>query len=193
MARNTFNKIIGYRIGYVRSKHKESQPKLRDALGITSRETVTQWENGKREPKASDIRAIAERYDVSADFLLGILPDGVMRIEGDVKVAQVYTGLSDKALDGLNARQSNKDIERLWFISRMLEDNRFNSILDALYDTIDFYSETRAGKTMDSAGIRFYADLAGIDLKDVFIHKIVRSYEEIVEDIIDEKLKGERG
>ena len=65
------NKTIGYRIAAARSKTDDSQADLAAALGV-KREMVTYWENGTRPIKAETIIEIAKRYNVSADFLLGL-------------------------------------------------------------------------------------------------------------------------
>lgn len=50
-----------------------SQKQLADKLGI-SQQTVAKWENGRASPKPAMIKMLAEYFDVSADYLLGIKP-----------------------------------------------------------------------------------------------------------------------
>ena len=93
------NKIIGYKIAEARGKAGEHQADLAAALGV-KREMVNYWENGARPIKAEIIIEIAKRYDVSADFLLGL--DKSPTKTGDKKKAEIYTGLSSQAVENLH-------------------------------------------------------------------------------------------
>ena len=48
-----------------------SQEKLADELGV-SHGIISFWENGKREPKLSNLVLIAEYFGVSIDYLAGL-------------------------------------------------------------------------------------------------------------------------
>ncbi len=54
----------------IRKRSGDSQLALAEYLGVTNR-TVSKWENGESEPDYSNLAAIAERYCVSVDWLLG--------------------------------------------------------------------------------------------------------------------------
>ena len=95
---NDSNKIIGLRIAKAREGAKESQAELAAALGV-KREMVTYWENGTRPIKAETIIAIADKYNVSADYLLD--RDKSPTKAGDKKKAEIYTGLSSQAVENL--------------------------------------------------------------------------------------------
>ena len=90
------NKIIGYKIAETRGKADESQADLAAALGV-KREMVTYWENGTRPIKAETIIEIAKRYNVSADYLLGLSEHPT--VSEDMKTALKVTGLSQKAIE----------------------------------------------------------------------------------------------
>lgn len=57
----------------LRVRHSLSQNQLAGQLGI-SQQTVAKWESGQAAPKPAMIKRIAEFFDVSADYLLGIKP-----------------------------------------------------------------------------------------------------------------------
>lgn len=63
--------VIGQRIKELRLEKGISQKKLADAVGVDKRAVIF-WEQGVNEPKASYIRNIAEYFECSADFLLGL-------------------------------------------------------------------------------------------------------------------------
>lgn len=63
--------IIGKRIKELRLERQISQKKLAQAIGVDKRAIIF-WEQGVNEPKASYIKKLAEYFEVSADYLLGI-------------------------------------------------------------------------------------------------------------------------
>ena len=62
---------IGDRIKELRKEKNFSQNQLARRIGV-SQKAVDYWEVGTNEPKASYIVKLAELFEVSADFLLGI-------------------------------------------------------------------------------------------------------------------------
>lgn len=65
---------IGCRIKELRIEYNISQKKLAEAVGV-DRRAVIFWEQGVNEPKASYIKELALFFNVSADYLLGIIND----------------------------------------------------------------------------------------------------------------------
>ncbi len=64
-------KGLGERIRYLRTEKNYTQPELAKIIGV-SNAVVSFWENDLNEPKATYIKALAECFDVSADYLLGL-------------------------------------------------------------------------------------------------------------------------
>lgn len=62
---------IGDRIKELRKEKNFSKSQLARRIGV-SQKAVDYWELGTNEPKASYIVKLAELFEVSADFLLGI-------------------------------------------------------------------------------------------------------------------------
>ena len=91
------NKTIGQMIGKIRSENNETQQQLADALGV-KRELITYWENGtpKREIKAALLAEIAKRYNVSADYLLGLTE--YKSQDKSLTAVCDFTGLSEDAI-----------------------------------------------------------------------------------------------
>lgn len=102
----------------MRMKYDKNNPRLeafhrryleleKGAGGITkvskliemSRPTVQFWHNGERTPDAENIIKLANAFGVSADYLLGITESP--SLDADVRSAQEYTGLSDRAVKSL--------------------------------------------------------------------------------------------
>lgn len=65
------NNIVAERIKEIRIENKLSQTKFGDILYV-SQDTVSLWENGKSLPNAEQIIEICRRFNVSADYLLGL-------------------------------------------------------------------------------------------------------------------------
>lgn len=62
---------IGATIRQLRQEQDVTQEQLAEALGITSR-AVSQWENDRTAPDISQLPALANFFDVTTDFLLGV-------------------------------------------------------------------------------------------------------------------------
>ena len=65
------NMSIGTTIKQLRQEQDITQEQLADALGITSR-AVSQWETDRTAPDISQLPALANFFDVTTDFLLGV-------------------------------------------------------------------------------------------------------------------------
>ncbi len=59
---------------YLRNSAQYTQKELADFLGL-SPNTVCEWEKNRSEPSISTIKKLAEIFDVSADYLLGLEDD----------------------------------------------------------------------------------------------------------------------
>ena len=93
---------IGKRIAILRNECKLSQQELSVALHL-SREVVAKWENGTRDLKIEHTIALADYFDVSADWILGRTEDR----KGDVDIMAIekQLGLSpdvQKKLQDIN-------------------------------------------------------------------------------------------
>ena len=73
-----------------------TQAQFADMLGL-SRPTVSLYESGKRIPGAAEIKVIAEKCNVSADYLLGLRDDSTS--DKDLQFIVDYTGLSTETIE----------------------------------------------------------------------------------------------
>ena len=76
-----------------------SQVQLANAIGV-QRSTVATWLDGRTAPNAYMVKALAEYFSVSADYLLCI--SDTRSADVNVKAAMAYTGLSEKAVESLH-------------------------------------------------------------------------------------------
>lgn len=106
-----------------------TQGEFADFLGI-SRPTVGFYESGARIPDALILKQIAEKCQVSADWLLGL--SEVRVLETDMREVCAYTGLSDKGAKNLHELLNCGEFSQILriFFHNLLE----GSALDHLRD-----------------------------------------------------------
>ena len=97
------------RLKELRLKAGKTQNDIAKLLGVT-RPAYTRYENGEREPDLNTIKALADYYQVSVDFLLGC--DGDLRTSEDLAFFRKFTELSPpkkkavlKLIDTLNEKK----------------------------------------------------------------------------------------
>ncbi len=64
-------KDLGKRIKELRIERGFTQPELAKMIGVTNA-VISFWENEVNEPKASYVKKLAQCFNVTADYLLGI-------------------------------------------------------------------------------------------------------------------------
>ncbi|MBQ6980732.1 MAG: helix-turn-helix transcriptional regulator [Clostridia bacterium] len=65
------NNIISQRIKEIRTDNKLNQSEFGKSLSV-SQDTISLWENGKSLPNTEFVISICQKYNVSADYLLGL-------------------------------------------------------------------------------------------------------------------------
>ena len=73
--------ILGTRIEEARLKEGISQAQLARMLGVT-KETVSRWESGDKEPTPEHLRDLTIVLKVSGDYLLGIDRQQIISVKG---------------------------------------------------------------------------------------------------------------
>ena len=96
-----------YRIGDLRRDRGLNQKELGDKLGV-GQTTVSAWETGKNEPDYRSIRAMAELFEVSADYLLGFDDDDLRR----GLMPEEFEARQERLRQKLEKEQEQKDIQR---------------------------------------------------------------------------------
>jgi len=79
---------IGSKIKAARIEKKLTQEQVAELLGV-SRQTISNWENGKSYPDIISVIKMSECYDVSLDYLL----------KGEQKMKTYYDCTSQQKLD----------------------------------------------------------------------------------------------
>ncbi|MGN0599212.1 MAG: helix-turn-helix domain-containing protein [Oscillospiraceae bacterium] len=76
-----------------------SQDNIAQAIGV-SRQSLGKWANGVTVPDILDLKKLANYFDVSADYLLGLNENATT--DTDLKAVCDYTGLNEKSVHLLN-------------------------------------------------------------------------------------------
>lgn len=111
----------------------KTQGEFADFLGI-SRPTVGFYENGTRIPDALVLRQIAEKCDVSSDWLLGLTD--IRSVDSDIQRIGKYIGLSEKSVTLFRdwyMSPLNTDGLYFSFLNRILENDHFVLLLYRLF------------------------------------------------------------
>lgn len=108
---------IGGRIRALREEKKLTQLELSKELKV-KRQTIAQWENGERDLKTGYIIALANYFNVSTDYILG-LSEYKTTISNNIGIV---TGLSEKSIEQLIYIKNTlpKGID---FINRIIQNN----------------------------------------------------------------------
>ncbi len=94
------NTKFGMRLRELREEAGVSMMQLGKAVGVSDA-AVCKWENGLAEPKASYIVKLAEYFDCSADYLVGM--------DGDFAAERVRARISVKTSDGKAVETSDTE------------------------------------------------------------------------------------
>lgn len=105
-------KIFAERFGELRGD--KTQAEFADFIGI-SRPTIGFYENGERLPDALVLKTIAEKCNVSSDWLLGL--SDVKTSNYNIKEVNSLTGLSEKNIRLLTVLNEHKAVQKKYFDS----------------------------------------------------------------------------
>ena len=108
------------------------QTDVAKALGV-SREVLNHWESGTRQIKVENLRKLALYYNVSADYLLGLVPDRTTDL--DMKEICKRTHLSELAI------KNKLEYDDFNTISDMLENDIFLQLLAYIEDLEFLYNK----------------------------------------------------
>ncbi|WP_294366278.1 helix-turn-helix transcriptional regulator [uncultured Ruminococcus sp.] len=89
---------VGEKIRKLREETSTPQQKIADLLGVT-RQSLSLYEKGERTINVEALGKLAEFFNVSADYLLGL--SDVRSVEQDMQTACEVTGLTEKAIENI--------------------------------------------------------------------------------------------
>ncbi len=185
-------KYTGRIIKDLREKAGESQEQLAEALQAPNRETIARWENGSRDLKREHIISIAQHFNVSADYLLGLADDP--SINPDMQNAHAVTGLSSEAIERLSGMQYcdfNTPYKRTDIIENIILNAHFKNLLNTLCEACLFagaetltksteYTASFDGKTIN------FKQLSKENLVELYSQKALKEFNIIITKMIEE-------
>ncbi len=121
------------RLRQLRNKKGESQATLAKELMVT-KSTISLYETGDNVPDARTIRKMAEHFEVSADYLLGLSESETN--DKDVQFVSDYTGLAPNVVSRLHILDDRSGIVKEW-IGRLFKIPD-NASEDDISKTIDY-------------------------------------------------------
>lgn len=97
-----YNSVFAVRLSELMKEYKKTQQDIAELVG-TSRQAVAQYTDGSTQPTIERLYKIANYFQVSADYLLGI--SDVKSIDMQDKEISKVLGLSEKAIENLKSIQ----------------------------------------------------------------------------------------
>ena len=192
-----------YRFPIFRERFRELQGNMSNTefaefLDI-SRQTVGFYCNGERITDALGLKKIAEKCNVSADWLIGL--SDIKSIDQDVKVACEYTGLTEEAVETLrsftniNENLKNRTIKRIrWIINEIVPSNDFFHLLRTISCYIDVFSGVSSHLSKENDYNGDYHEIDGLSFCDADILNLRRDYatEQLESLLINTAIAAER-
>lgn len=106
-----YHSIFATRLRGLLESRKITMTELAKKIDVT-RQAVSQYQDGSTQPNAETITNIANYFDVSADYLLGL--SNVKSTDTELKGVCEYTGLSEKAVNVLKRFRNEEQVITLW-------------------------------------------------------------------------------
>lgn len=112
---------LGNRVRELRESQNMTQTELAEILGMKTYTTVSKWEKNENFPKGKDLKRLAQIFNVTSDYLLGLTNDKVKKFSKDkpgeaTEITLVYSKLEplrqekvvDFAQEQLDEQNSSK-------------------------------------------------------------------------------------
>ena len=143
--------IFGDNIKRLRKNKGLKQQEIAELLGI-KRNTYSDWENGKTEPKLENVVKIAQIFNTTTDKLLGV---DFFRTEGTI------TSFADSNLTNL----SNFSIEQMYSLKKSI-------LIDLLMNGVEKTKELK-----DSLIEKFKLEKNDVDILNKIFEEVQAKYE----------------
>ena len=116
--------ILAKRMRHIREIKGHSQTKVAHALGISNVQ-LSRYESSERKPDPDFIKNIADFYEVSTDYLLGIIDtythqhsDEIDKVLNDPELGLWFKDIKD------SAPERQEELKQFWEFIKMKEKNR---------------------------------------------------------------------
>lgn len=109
---NIDNNITGKRLRELRKKHNLYQEDVGNAIGVV-KSSIAQYEKGQRNPKKSSLPKLAELFNTSVDYILGITDnsEAPKSLDEPTDLKKFMDDLKDKDFNYDGKKLDNKDLD----------------------------------------------------------------------------------
>ena len=93
---------LGDRVRKLREGRNMTQTELSEILGMKTYTTVSKWEKNENFPKGKDLKKLAEIFNVTSDYLLGLTDDKLKKITTQnekTEIISIYDQLEEPRQD----------------------------------------------------------------------------------------------
>ena len=111
---------LGDRVRKLRESRNMTQTELSEILGMKTYTTVSKWEKNENFPKGKDLKKLAEIFNVTSDYLLGLTDDKLKKITTQnekTEILTIYNQLEEprqeKVLDFANAQLDEQESSKV--------------------------------------------------------------------------------
>ena len=133
---DNFNGVFPTRLRKLIHDNKTTISAVAECTGF-SRQAVSQYQDGTTQPNVDTLRKIAEHFNVSADYLLGL--SDVKSPDADAKAINKQTGLSERSIENLTIYKEYPNV--IGFIDAIIANSNVfttlshyaNAYFDSLY------------------------------------------------------------
>jgi len=157
----SYYSVLAERLRWLRQEDGISQEELGSKIGVT-RQSISDYENGKKNPRWDLVVELAKHYGVSLDYLLGIT-DSKSKSQVVQEVSNEI-GLSDNAINILRKRKKDKIyIHALSFLIEnkntldMITEYMWSGFLGKLHETPGFRDLPKNNARIEDADKTLYA------------------------------------
>lgn len=189
---NEKENVIGGRIEQLRLRNKQTQQEVADAIGV-KRETIYQWETGKRRLKEEAIIALAQYFNVSTDYLLGLSDVKTMDPEQKSRIDKMAEEIAD--CYGLE-KQKNQLMEEMAELTQAII-KMWRYMRGTLYKKTTV-EELRNNMVEEIADVKLVLDQliylmdAAAEVQDVVEYKVKREMDRIMDTPVVWNLKQDQ-
>ncbi|EPT35853.1 MULTISPECIES: helix-turn-helix domain-containing protein [Streptococcus] len=127
---------LGDRVRKLREGHNMTQTELSEILGMKTYTTVSKWEKNENFPKGKDLKKLAEIFNVTSDYLLGLTDNRLGKITTHSEQPQI--------ISVYNKLEQSRQEKVLDFAKGQLEEqesSKVTSIFDKFKDDEDYITD----------------------------------------------------
>ena len=139
---------LGDRVRKLRESRNMTQTELSEILGMKTYTTVSKWEKNENFPKGKDLKKLAEIFNVTSDYLLGLTDSKLGKITAQSEKNEIIS-----IYDQLEEPRQEKVLD---FAKEQLEEqenSKITSIFDKSKDDEDYINDYVEGLVAAGRGI----------------------------------------